>query len=158
MPKKNDWLRLLGYVTGLVNQELLLRNAYLVAENRILKAGIKGRLRLSEGEKATLAEIAKRLGRKALADIAGVAKPDTLLAWYRKLVAQKFNGSKRRGSLGRPRRNGQSGLCDLRSIGGQHSAPSRNSPARKRSIASPRLHTMSAPPIRPPAQRRRILE
>jgi hypothetical protein len=38
MPKKNDWLRLLGYVTGLVNQELLLRNEYLVAENRILKA------------------------------------------------------------------------------------------------------------------------
>lgn len=89
-----------GYVTGLVNQELLLRNEYLVAENRILKSRIKGRLRLSEGEKATLAQIAKPLGRKALADIAGVAKPDTLLAWYRKLVAQKFDGSKRRGSLG----------------------------------------------------------
>src|ERR1017187_10391173 len=44
---KTDWLRLLGYVTGLVNQELLLRNEYLVAENRILKARIKGRLRLS---------------------------------------------------------------------------------------------------------------
>ena len=100
---KNNWLRLLGYVTGLVNQELLLRNEYLVAENRILKARINGRLRLSDGEKATLAEIAKRLGRKALQDIARVAKPDTLLAWYRKLIAQKFDGSKRRGSCGRPR-------------------------------------------------------
>jgi hypothetical protein len=68
---------LLGYVTGLVNQELLLGNEYLVAENRILKARINGRLRLSDGEKATLAEIAKRLGRKALPDIARVAKPDT---------------------------------------------------------------------------------
>ena len=58
----NNWLRLLGDVTGLVNQELLLRNEYLVAENRILKARINGRLRLSDGEKATLAEIAKRLG------------------------------------------------------------------------------------------------
>jgi putative transposase len=103
MTKKTDWLRLLGYVTGLVNQKLLLQNEYLLAENRILRAQIKGRLRLSDGEKATLAEIAKRLGRKALADIAGVAKPDTLLAWYRKRIAQKFDGSKRRGSVGRPR-------------------------------------------------------
>ena len=54
---KTDWLRLLGYVTGLVNQELLLKNEYLVAENRILKAHIRGRLLLSDGEKATLAEI-----------------------------------------------------------------------------------------------------
>ena len=38
---KTDWLRLLGYVTGLVNQELLLKNEYLVAENRILKAHIR---------------------------------------------------------------------------------------------------------------------
>jgi cytochrome P450 len=45
---------------------------------------------------STLAEIGKRLGRKALARVAVVAKPDTILAWYRKLVAQKFDGSKHR--------------------------------------------------------------
>ena len=45
--------RLLPYVTGTVNQELLLRNEYLAAENRILRGQIKGRLLLSEGEKAT---------------------------------------------------------------------------------------------------------
>ena len=100
---KTDWLRLLGYVTGLVNQELLLKNEYLVAENRILKAHIRGRLLLSDGEKATLAEIAKRLGRQALAQIAGVAKPDTILAWFGKLIAKKFDGSKQRGARGRPR-------------------------------------------------------
>ena len=100
---KTDWLRLLGYVTGLVNQELLLKNEYLVAENRILKAHIRGRLLLSDGEKATLAEIAKRLGRPALAQIAGVAKPDTILAWFGKLIAKKFDGSKQRGARGRPR-------------------------------------------------------
>jgi hypothetical protein len=50
------WARLLAYVTGTV-QELLLRNEYLAAENRILKAQIKGRLLLSQEEKATLAEI-----------------------------------------------------------------------------------------------------
>ena len=100
---KTDWLRLLGYVTGLVNQELLLKNEYLVAENRILKAHIRRRLLLSDGEKATLAEIAKRLGRQALAQIAGVAKPDTILAWFGKLIAKKFDGSKQRGARGRPR-------------------------------------------------------
>src|SRR5580700_10047436 len=100
---KADWFRLLGYVTGLVNQELLLKNEYLVAENRILKAHIGGRLLLSDGEKATLAEIAKRVGRKALAQMARVAKPETMLAWYRKLVAQKFDGAKPRSALGRPR-------------------------------------------------------
>jgi hypothetical protein len=91
MAEKHNWIRLLSYVTGLVNQELLLRNEYLVAENRILRAQIKGRLRLSDGERSTLAEIAKRLGRKALKEIASVAKPDTLLAWYRKLIARFVN-------------------------------------------------------------------
>jgi hypothetical protein len=46
------WARMLAYVTGKVNQELLLRNEYLAAENHILKAQIKGRLLLSEAEKS----------------------------------------------------------------------------------------------------------
>ena len=48
---------MLAYITGTVDQELLLRNEYLVAENRILRAQIQGRLLLSDAEKATLAEI-----------------------------------------------------------------------------------------------------
>ena len=50
-----------------------------------------------------MAEIAHRLGRKALEELAAVAKPDTLLAWYRKLIANKFDGSKFRQRVGRPR-------------------------------------------------------
>jgi hypothetical protein len=61
---------MLAYITGTIDQELLLRNEYLAAENRILKAQIKGRLLLSEADKATLAEIAHRLGRKALEEVA----------------------------------------------------------------------------------------
>jgi hypothetical protein len=76
------WARTLSFVTGLVDQELLLRNEYLAAENRILRAHLPNRLRWSDAERSTLAEIAKRLGRKALQEIARVAKPDTLLAWY----------------------------------------------------------------------------
>ena len=96
------WARMLAYITGTVDQELLLRNEYLAAENRILRAQIKGRLRLSDAERATLAQIAERLGRKALEELAAVAKPDTLLAWYRTLIANKFDGSKFRKSWGRP--------------------------------------------------------
>lgn len=97
------WARMLAYITGTVDQELLLRNEYLVAENRILRAQIQGRLHFSDSEKAALAEIAHRLGRKALADVASAAKPDTLLGWYRKLIAKKFEGSRLRKSRGRPR-------------------------------------------------------
>jgi putative transposase len=55
---------LLAYVTGLVNQELLLKNEHLLAENLILKAHLQPSFRLSRSERTTLAEIGKRLGRK----------------------------------------------------------------------------------------------
>ena len=96
MKKGIDWARLLAYVTVLVNQQLLLQNEYLAAENGILRAHLPSRLRLSDPERSTLAEIGKRLGRKALKDVACVAKPDTILAWYRRLIAKKFDGSKLR--------------------------------------------------------------
>jgi transposase InsO family protein len=83
--------------------KLLLRNEYPVAENRILKAQIKSCLYLSDAERATLAEIGHRLGRKSLEDVAVSAKPETILGWYRKLIANKFDGSKSRRTHGRPR-------------------------------------------------------
>jgi len=98
-----DWARILAYVTGTVDQELLARNEYLAAENRILKAQLNGRLTLSDADRATLGEIGHRLGRKVLAEVATVAQPDTILAWYRKLVGRKFDGSKARQGPGRPR-------------------------------------------------------
>ncbi len=103
MRDTGNWARLLAFVTGLVNQELLLQNEYLAAENRILKAHLPSRLRLSDPERSTLAEIGKRLGRKRLKQVACTAKPDTILAWYRRLIARKFDGSKHRTYPGRPR-------------------------------------------------------
>jgi putative transposase len=98
-----DWARILAYITGTVDQELLLRNEYLAAENRILKAQLKTPLRLTDAERMALAEIAHRLGRKALEDVANTAKPDTIMGWYRRLIARKFDGSKSRRYPGRPR-------------------------------------------------------
>src|ERR1700756_2009711 len=98
-----DWARILAYVAGTVDQELLARNEYLAAENRILKSQLNGRLKLADAERAMLGKIGHRLGRQALAEVATVARPDTILAWYRKLVAGKFDGSKARRGPGRPR-------------------------------------------------------
>ena len=67
------WARMLAYVTGLVNQQLLVQNEYLATENRILRAHLPAQLRLSNPERATLAEIGKRVGRKALAQVVCVA-------------------------------------------------------------------------------------
>jgi len=97
-----DWKHLPAYITGFVDQDLLVRNAYLVTENRILRQQITGRVRLSDGECKTLAELGKKLGRQALAEVATIVKPETILAWHRMLVAKKFDGSSQRKTPGRP--------------------------------------------------------
>src|SRR5215510_4900962 len=98
-----DWKTLLAYISGSVDEELLLRNEYLAAENRILRDQLKGRVQLTDAERQTLAEIGKKLGKKALEEVAQIVKPDTILAWQRKLAADKCDGSSQRKSPGRPR-------------------------------------------------------
>ncbi len=98
-----DWRLLLAYISGSVDQELLLRNEYLVTENQILRNQLKGRLRLTDGERRSLAEIGKKLGKKALEEVASIVRLETILAWHRRLVAKKFDGSKNRKYPGRPR-------------------------------------------------------
>jgi transposase InsO family protein len=97
-----DWKHLLAYITGTVDQTLLLRNEYLVTENRLLRTQITGRARLTDSERKTLADIGQKLGKKALEDVATIVKPATILGWHRKLVAQKFDGSTQRKAPGRP--------------------------------------------------------
>ena len=98
-----DWKTLLACITGSVEEQLLLRNEYVVEENRILRNQIDGRVQLTDAERQTLAAIGKKLGKQALAEVATIVKPATILAWHRKLVAQKFDGSEQRKSVGRPR-------------------------------------------------------
>ena len=97
-----DWKHLLVYITGTVDQELLLRNEYLVTENRILRNQLTGRIQLSDGERKALAVIGQKLGKQALQEVANIVKPETILGWHRKLVAQKFDGSTQRKAPGRP--------------------------------------------------------
>ena len=98
-----DWKTLLTYITGSVDQELLLRNEYLVTANRLLRQQITGRVRLSDSERTTLAVLGKKLGKHALEEIATIVKPATILAWHRTLVAKKFDGSQQRQAPGRPK-------------------------------------------------------
>jgi hypothetical protein len=70
---------MLAYITGSVDEELLLRNEYLVTENRILRRQLQGRLRLSDSERISLAKIGQQLGRKVLSEVAQMVRPDTIL-------------------------------------------------------------------------------
>src|SRR5215510_2439908 len=77
---------------------------YLIEENRVLTAQLGGRrLRLMDMERCRLAALAHPLGRKRLKEVATLATPDTLLRWYKRLIAQKFGGSAQRRQPGRPR-------------------------------------------------------
>ena len=98
-----DWKQLLESMTRSVDEELRLHNAYLLAENRILRRQITGRLLLTENDRQALAAIGQQLGRKALAEMATVATSDTILTWHRTCAPQACDGAKPRKSLGRPR-------------------------------------------------------
>jgi len=98
-----DWKQLLAYLTGTVDQALLLRNESWVTENRLLRHQITGRVRLTDGERKTRAEIGTKLGTQALKEVAHVVKPDTIFGWPKKLVAQQCDGAKQRQTLGRPK-------------------------------------------------------
>ena len=108
---------------------MLLQNEYLTAENRILRSHLPARLRLSDPERSTLAEIGKRLGRRGLEQVAGVAQPDTILAWYRRLIARKFDGSKRRSYPGRPPIEGETEALIVRASH-RHRSAARRPPGR----------------------------
>ena len=93
---------LLLVLAGWVNRQQQDVIDYQQEENRVLRAGLRGkRLKLSDDDRRRLAVKAQALGREALAQIASVATPATLLRWYRCLIAAKYDGSKNR-SPGRP--------------------------------------------------------
>ena len=75
---------------------------YLIEENRVLKEQLEGqRLRFTDDQRIRLAVKAKVLGRRLLDELEALVTPDTLLAWYRKLIAQKWTYTRK--GRGRPR-------------------------------------------------------
>jgi putative transposase len=65
--------------------------AYLIEENRILRAQLRGRrLRLTDEDRCRLATRGQRLGRRLLSQVAPIVTPDTILRWHRQLIARKW--------------------------------------------------------------------
>ena len=90
-------------VAGWIQRDQQAAIVYLLEENRVLKARLRGRkLRFTDDERRRLAVKGKALGRKLLAEVAGIVTPDTLLAWHRRLIAKKWDYSSRRKRAGRP--------------------------------------------------------
>ena len=94
-------------VAGWMNQRQLHIIDYLREENRVLREQLGGRrLRFNDEQRRRLAAKAKGLGRKVLMEVASIVTPETLLAWHRKLIANKYDGTTHRGP-GRPRTAGE---------------------------------------------------
>jgi len=95
---------LIAMIAGWINRHQQQVIAYLLEENRTLHAKLGGqRIRFTDAERRHLATLAFPIGRKRLKSLATLATPDTLMRWYKQLVAQKFDGSQKRTKLGRPR-------------------------------------------------------
>src|SRR3954469_25155763 len=90
-------------LSGWMNGRQLLLIDYLREENRVPREQLgEKRLRFTDDQRRRLAARAKGLGRKVLMEFGPIVTPETLLAWHRRLIAQKYDGSEKRG-LGRPR-------------------------------------------------------
>src|SRR5215510_15467869 len=95
---------LIAMIAGWIQRHQQQVIAYLQEENRVLKAQLGDRrLRLTDTDRRRLAALAHPLGRQRLKELATIATHDTLLHWYKRLVADKFDGSRKRKELGRPR-------------------------------------------------------
>jgi putative transposase len=74
--------------------------AYLVEENRILRAHLRSRIRLTDDERRRLAVHGQRVGRRGLRQVATIVTPDTILRWHRQLIARKWTYTTRPGRRG----------------------------------------------------------
>jgi hypothetical protein len=93
---------LLMLFAGWVNRRQLDMIDYLKEKDRVLREQLAGgKLRFTDEQRRRLAVKGRVLGRRALAGLAGLVTPDTILSWYRELIAAKYDGTARRG-LGRP--------------------------------------------------------
>jgi transposase InsO family protein len=85
-------------MAGWMNQQQQQAIDYLREENRVLREQLGGRrLRFTDDQRRRLAAKAKGLGRRVLSELATIVTPETLLAWHRKLIARKYDGSASRG-------------------------------------------------------------
>ena len=99
----HTWQFIVLALAGWLNRQQQDIVAYLQEENRVLREQLKGkRVRFTDDQRRRLAAKGKALGRKVLGEVCTLVTPETLLRWYRKLIARKYDGSANCGP-GRPR-------------------------------------------------------
>ena len=106
--KTKPMTMLLAMLAGWINQQQQEIIEYLKEENRILRAELlkatgKKRIILNDSQRRRLAILGRKLGRKLLGQVCCSFSPGTLMMWHRKLVANKYDGSRHRSKFGRPR-------------------------------------------------------
>ena len=100
-PLLKPWQFMLLTLARWINRSQQEAIEYLRAENQVLVEQLKGkRLRLTDDQRRKLAIRGRALGRKLLAEVATIVSPETILAWHRKLIAQKWTFLRK--GVGRP--------------------------------------------------------
>jgi transposase InsO family protein len=95
------WLRLLTAAGRVLDRHWALRLEYLIAENRILRSKLPRRVNLTDAERRRLGRLGAQLGRRVLANLASIARPETILRWQRRFGERREPTPRRR--PGRPR-------------------------------------------------------
>ena len=97
------WQILVAAFAGWISRHQDAAIEYLREENRVLKQQLGGRrLRLTDAQRRRLAAKGKALGYRMLSEVATIVTPDTVLRWHRRLIAKKWDYSRKRRDPGRP--------------------------------------------------------
>ena len=92
----HPWQILVAAMAGWISRQQDAIIEYLREENRVLKQQLgRRRLRLTDDQRRRLAVRGKAIGRRALAEVASLVTPDTILRWHRQLIAQKWTHKRR---------------------------------------------------------------
>ena len=93
-----NWLGLpvVATMARLLCRELTLQNEYLRVENRVLRSKLPGRIGFTDADRRSLTDAAVAMGRKLMRDVVRIVKPETILAWQRRLEKRKWDFSHRR--------------------------------------------------------------
>ncbi len=107
--KPPSWasIPLIATVARLLCRELTLQNEYLRQENKVLRSKVKGRIRFDDNDRRLLVDAALALGRKLMRQVVTIVRPETILAWQRRLEREKWDYSRRPSRAGRPRKSGE---------------------------------------------------
>ncbi|MFC1805406.1 integrase core domain-containing protein [Planctomycetota bacterium] len=108
--RRFNWARLplIATIARVLCREVTLENEYLRVQYEVVRSKVPGRIRFTDEERRRLVDAALAMGRKAMRSVVSIVKPETILAWQRRLEQKKWDYSqRRRRGPGRPRTPGE---------------------------------------------------